>query len=114
MELKPFGVHVCCVAPAGIMTEWNPIAREALLETSGETAYGKHAKRAFKMLETADKPLTSSKPGVVGRKIARAATARRPKAVYPVRKGARMIRSSFDLFPERVTDQVISRAYGTR
>jgi NAD(P)-dependent dehydrogenase (short-subunit alcohol dehydrogenase family) len=114
MEVKPFGVHVSCVAPAGIMTEWNPIARNALLETSGETAYGKHAHRAFKMLETADKPITSSKPGVVGKKIAKAATARRPKPVYPVGKGARMIRSTFDLLPEGVTDQVISRAYGTR
>jgi NAD(P)-dependent dehydrogenase (short-subunit alcohol dehydrogenase family) len=114
MELKPFGVHVCCVAPAGIMTEWNPIARDALLETSGDTAYGKYAQRAFKVLEAADKPMTSSKPAVVGRKIAKAATARRPKAVYPVGKGARMIRTSFDLLPERGTDQIISRAYGSR
>jgi len=114
MELKPFGVHVSCVAPAGIMTEWNPIARNALLETSGETAYGKYAHRAFKVLEAADKPLTSSKPGVVGRKIAKAATTRWPRAVYPVGKGARLIRSSFDLLPEGATDQVISRAYGSR
>jgi NAD(P)-dependent dehydrogenase (short-subunit alcohol dehydrogenase family) len=114
MELKPFGVHVCCVAPAGIMTEWNPIARDGLLETSGDTAYGKYAQRAFKVLEAADKPMTSSKPRVVGRKIAKAATARWPKAVYPVGKGARMIRTSFDLLPERGTDQIISRAYGSR
>lgn len=114
MELKPFGIHVSCVAPAGIMTEWNPIARNALLETSGDTAYGTYARRAFKVLEAADKPLTSSRPDVVGRKIAKAATARRPKPIYPVGKGARLIRTTVDLMPERGFDQIISRAYGTR
>jgi NAD(P)-dependent dehydrogenase (short-subunit alcohol dehydrogenase family) len=114
MELKPFGIQVCCVAPAGIMTEWNPIARNALLETSGDTAYGTYARRAFKVLESADKPMTSSKPDVVGRKIAKAATARHPKPIYPVGKGARMIRTTVDLLPERGFDQIISRTYGTR
>ncbi len=113
LEVAPFGVSVSCVAPAGVVTEWNTISRDSLLETSGNTAYAAYAKRAFKVLETADGPAMSCTPDVVGRKIAKVATAKRPKAVYPVGKGARMIRASFDLTPNSITDLMLGQAYGT-
>ena len=113
LEVAPFGVAVSCVAPAGVVTEWNTISRDSLLETSGSTAYGPYAQRAFKVLETADGPAMSCTPDVVGRKIAKVATAKRPKAVYPVGKGARLIRGSFDLMPNSVTDTMLGQAYGT-
>lgn len=114
LEVAPFGVSVSCVAPAGVVTEWNTISRDSLLETSGGSAYGPWAKRAFKVLETADGPAMSCTPDVVGRKIAKVATARHPKAVYPVGKGARMIRGSFDVVPNGMTDLMLSQVYGTR
>lgn len=114
LEVAPFGVSVSCVAPAGVVTEWNTISRDSLLEVSGDTAYGKYARRAVKVLETADGPAMSCTPDVIGRKIAKVATAKRPKAVYPVGKGARLVRGSFDTLPKGATDLVVGKVYGTR
>jgi NAD(P)-dependent dehydrogenase (short-subunit alcohol dehydrogenase family) len=114
MELKPFGVGVVLIEPGPIITEWNEIARDSLLEQSGSGAYAKYARRAHKVLTEFDKPGRASKPEAVARKIRKAATTRRPAARYPVGRGARMITSSRDHLPDRVFDQVISRMYGAR
>jgi NAD(P)-dependent dehydrogenase (short-subunit alcohol dehydrogenase family) len=114
MELKPFGIEVVLIEPGPIATEWNEIARDSLLERSGDTAYGIYAKRAHRVLTEFDKPSRASKPGTVARKIVRAATTRNPAARYPVGKGARAITLSRDLTPDRVYDQVVSRIFGTR
>lgn len=114
LEVAPFGIDVVLIAPAAIITEWNTIARDSLLEVSGETAYGKFAKRAHKVLTEFDEPSRASTPDVVGRKILKAATAKNPKAVYPVGKGARLIRGSVDLMPPAAFDAVVRRIFGTR
>ena len=114
LELKPFGVDVVLIEPGPIITEWNEIARDSLLERSGSTDYGRYAKRAHKVLTEFDKPGRASKPEAVARKIRKAATTRRPAARYPVGRGARMITSSRDHLPDRVFDQVVSRMYGSR
>ena len=114
MELKPFGIDVVLIEPGPILTEWNEIARDSLLERSGDTAYGKYARRAHKVLTEFDKPGRASKPEAVARKIRKAATTRRPAARYPVGRGARIITSSRDHLPDRVFDQVVSRMYGSR
>jgi len=114
MELKPFGVDVVLIEPGPIITEWNEIARDSLLERSGDTDYGKYARRAHKVLTAFDQPGRASKPEAVARKIRRAATTRRPAARYPVGRGARMITGSRDHLPDRVMDQVVSRMYGAR
>jgi len=114
MELKPFGIDVVIIEPGPIITEWNEIARDSLLEQSGSGAYATYARRAHKVLTEFDKPGRASKPEAVARKILKAATTRRPAARYPVGRGARMITSSRDHLPDRVFDQVISRMYGSR
>lgn len=114
MELKPFGIDVVLIEPGPIITEWNEIARDSLLERSGGTAYGKYAKRAHRVLTEFDKPGRASRPEAVARKIRKAATVRNPAARYPVGRGARMITTSRDHLPDRVFDQVISRMYGSR
>jgi NAD(P)-dependent dehydrogenase (short-subunit alcohol dehydrogenase family) len=114
LELRPFGVDVVLIEPGPILTEWNEIARDSLLERSGDTAYAKYARRAHKVLTEFDKPGRASKPEAVARKIRKAATTRRPAARYPVGRGARMITSSRDHLPDRVFDQVVSRMYGSR
>src|SRR5690348_2897982 len=88
MELKPFGVEVVLIEPGPIITEWNEIARDSLLERSGDTDYGKYARRAHRVLTEFDKPGRASKPEAVARKIRKAATTRRPAARYPVGRGA--------------------------
>ena len=39
LELAPFGIHVVIVEPGPIITEWNTIARDSLVETSRGGAY---------------------------------------------------------------------------
>lgn len=114
MELKPFGVDVVLIEPGPIITEWNEIARDSLLERSGGTDYAKYARRAHKVLTEFDKPGRASTPDAVARKIRKAATTRRPAARYPVGRGARMVTSSRDHLPDRLYDQVVSRLYGSR
>ena len=114
LEVKPFGVDVVLIEPGPIITEWNEIARDSLLERSGDTAYGRYAKRAHRVLTEFDKPGRASRPEAVARKIRKAATTRRPAARYPVGRGARIITSSRDHLPDRVFDQVVGRMYGSR
>lgn len=114
IEVTPFGIDVVIIAPAGVVTEWNTIARESLLAMSGSGAYAKGAKRAFKVLENFDRPATSSSPEVIGRAIVKAATAKRPPAVKPVGKGARLVRTSVDLLPTRVFDAGVKAVFGGR
>lgn len=114
MELKPFGIKVSIIEPGPIVTEWNEIARDSLLERSGSGDYAVYAKRAHKVLTEFDQPGRASTPETVAKKIRKAATTRRPAARYPVGKGAGMITSSRDHLPDVFYDQVVSRLYGSR
>ncbi len=114
MELRPFGIKVVLIEPGPILTEWNEIARDSLLEHSGSGAYATWARRSHGVMERFDQPSRASTPEEVADKIVKAALAKRPAARYPVGKGARMITTSRDLLPDRVFDEVVSRTYGTR
>lgn len=114
MELKPFGIKVVIIEPGPILTEWNEIARDSLLDRSGSGDYAPYAKKAHRMLTEFDKPGRASKPETVAKKIRQAATRRSPAARYPVGRGARSITLSRDYTPDRIFDQVISRMYGSR
>ncbi|HEX7740653.1 MAG TPA: oxidoreductase, partial [Marmoricola sp.] len=113
LELHPFGIDVITIEPAGIITEWNEIARDSLLETSGNGPYAKYAKRAYDVMKGIDRPATSSTPDVVGRKIAKAATTARPLSRYRVGKGASMITNGRRMTPDLIFDQVVGRIFGT-
>ena len=114
MELRPFGIQVVLIEPGPIRTEWNEIARDSLLERSGDGPYASYARHAHDVMERFDEPSRASTPEEVADKIVKAALARRPAARYPVGRGARVITTSRDLLPDRVFDEVVSRAYGTR
>jgi len=114
IELKPFGIQVVIIEPGPIITEWNEIARDSLLEMSGSGDYAAYAKKAHAVLVQADKPGRASKPETVAKKIRKAATKKRPAARYPVGRGAGTITTSRDLTPDAIFDQVISRMYGSR
>jgi NAD(P)-dependent dehydrogenase (short-subunit alcohol dehydrogenase family) len=114
MELRPFGIKVVLIEPGPIRTEWNEIARDSLLERSGQGAYASYARHAYGVMERFDEPSRASTPEEVADKIVKAALAKRPAARYPVGRGARTITTSRDLLPDRVFDEVVSRTYGTR
>jgi NAD(P)-dependent dehydrogenase (short-subunit alcohol dehydrogenase family) len=113
MELRPFGIQVVLIEPGPIRTEWNEIARDSLLERSGDGAYADWARKAHGVMERFDEPSRASSPEEVADKIVKAALAKRPAARYPVGRGARVITTSRDLLPDRVFDEVVSRTYGT-
>jgi NAD(P)-dependent dehydrogenase (short-subunit alcohol dehydrogenase family) len=111
VELKPFGIDVVIVRPAGILTEWNKISRDSLIDTSRGGAYEERADRAAKSLESADNRLMSSPPKVVGKTIVKAATVGRPKARYATGKGARIVPGVRRLLPDRAFDAVLGRVF---
>jgi NAD(P)-dependent dehydrogenase (short-subunit alcohol dehydrogenase family) len=114
MELRPFGIQVVLIEPGPIRTEWNEIARDSLLERSGDGPYAEWARKAHGVMERFDEPERASTPEEVADKIVKAALAKRPAARYPVGRGARVITTSRDLLPDRIFDEVVSRTYGTR
>ena len=114
MELRPFGIKVVLIEPGPIRTEWNEIARDSLLERSGDGPYADWARKAHGVMERFDDPSRASSPEEVADKIVKATLAKRPAARYPVGRGARVLTTSRDLLPDRVFDEAVSRMYGTR
>jgi NAD(P)-dependent dehydrogenase (short-subunit alcohol dehydrogenase family) len=111
LELKPFGVKVIVIEPAGIRTEWSAIAADNLRKTSSDTAYAAQAEKAAAILELADHKAFSSPTKVVAKKIGKAATVRHPLTRYPTGKGAGMILFTRWLLPARAFDGVIQTAF---
>ena len=105
MELKPFDIDVVVIQPGAIRTEWNGIARQKLLETSGDTAYGPVVHQHVKMLEEADSQ--AAPPEVVGKAIATALTAPRPKTRYVVGSGAKPILFMRKMLTDRWFDKLM-------
>jgi short-subunit dehydrogenase len=102
MELKQFGIKVILIEPGPIFTEWNSLARQSLIQNSGQTAYQNLAQKHYKMLEMADKN------GSTAREVAnitlRAAIASNPKSRYVVGRGAKLILFLRQIFGDKVFD----------
>ncbi|MGH3331359.1 MAG: oxidoreductase [Nocardioidaceae bacterium] len=111
VELRPFGIDVVLIEPGPILTEWNTIARQSLVEQSAGTAYADQAKSVTKVLERFDSPPNASEPDVVAKKIVKAATTNRPAARYPVGRGAGTIVRSRRFLPDRLFDAIITRLF---
>jgi NAD(P)-dependent dehydrogenase (short-subunit alcohol dehydrogenase family) len=111
LELRPFGIDVVLIEPATIRTEWNAIARQNLQESSAGTAYADRARSVTWVLALVDRRGLSSGPGVVARKIVKAASTDRPRSRYPVGLGAGSIVGARKLLPDRALDAIISRVY---
>ncbi|MET8150828.1 oxidoreductase [Actinoplanes sp. NPDC049668] len=105
VELRPLGIDVVMIQPGGIDTEFPRVAGERLLATSGDGAYAGYARRYAASLNSDARGI--SPPSVVARAIVRAATARRPRARYPVGRGARAALLARWLLPDRVYDRVL-------
>ncbi|HEX5090264.1 MAG TPA: oxidoreductase [Nocardioides sp.] len=111
VELRPFGIDVVIVHPAGIVTEWNEIARTSLVERSKDGAYAASAAKAAKAMASVDNPRMSSGPEVVARTIVKAATARRPRSRYSTGKGASTVMTARRALPDRAFDAIMTRMY---
>lgn len=111
LELKPFGIKVVIIEPGPIVTEWNEIARDSLVETATGTVYEDSARRMAKLFERVDNPPVASLPQVVAKKIVKAATASNPAPRYPVGRGAGTIVRSRRMLGDRTFDAVLGVAY---
>ena len=99
------------IEPAGVLTEWNAIARENMAKTSAGGAYAGRAASMARVFESLDTPRRSSEPMAVARKIVKAATAAHPGTRYPVGRGAGTILRARRLLPDRAFDAVIDRVF---
>ena len=97
--------------PAGIVTEWNEIARNSLVERSKDGVYAASAVKAAKAMESVDNPRMSSGPEVVAKTIVKAATARRPRSRYSTGKGASTVMTTRRVLPDRAFDAIMTRLY---
>ena len=111
LELAPFGIDVVIIEPGPIVTEWNTISRDSLVETSRGGAYEERARRVPPDHGARRHRLRRQPPDVVARKIVKAATARRPRTRYPVGRGAGSIVLARRLLPDRAFDAMISTQY---
>jgi NAD(P)-dependent dehydrogenase (short-subunit alcohol dehydrogenase family) len=111
LELKPFGIDVVIVEPGAIVTEWNTIARDSLVETSRGGAYEERAQRVRRTMENGDTGMAATRPEVVARKIVKAATTAHPRPRYPVGRGAGSLVLARRLLPDRAFDVMVNTMY---
>lgn len=111
LELEPFGIRVVIIEPGAIRTEWNTIARDGMMRTSGSTAYAGQADDVRRVFEQADAPGSGSEPTVVADAIAAAVQTRRPKIRYAVGANARASVIASRLLPDRALDAVMRKVF---
>jgi NAD(P)-dependent dehydrogenase (short-subunit alcohol dehydrogenase family) len=112
VELKPHGIDVVIIEPGAIRTEWNAIARENVMKTSGDSAYRRQAEALVRVFIRADAKGVGAPPQVIADTIAKAVSARRPKARYAAPASARAILFLRWLLSDRMLDALILRVYG--
>jgi NAD(P)-dependent dehydrogenase (short-subunit alcohol dehydrogenase family) len=112
MELKPFGINVVVIEPGGIQTEWGGIAAEKVHAVSGTGPYAAQGNAVADSLTSESTRRRSSPPELIGKTIARAVTARRPRTRYAVGYGAKPMIALHDILPNRWFDAFILRATG--
>lgn len=111
LELKPHGIDVAIIEPAGTDTEWGTIAGEGLLAVSGQGPYREQALVVAAALASTSGTALSTHPRTVAGAVLHAATARRPRTRYPVGRGARTILGLRRILPDRAFDAVFWNAY---
>lgn len=111
LELRPFGIDVVIIEPGPILSEWNTLAREGLVEVSRGTVYEKQARAMAEVFRRTDTPERSSGPDVVAEKILKAVTTVNPAARYPVGRGAGSVVRARRLLPDAAMDFLMRRIY---
>lgn len=106
MEVRPFGIKVSIIEPGGIKTDWGGIAAAHLNESCAGSAYEDAACRWASLLRKGYGSDFLSDPAKVARKIARAATSRRPRLRYKVGIGSRALPFFHAILPARWWDAV--------
>jgi short-subunit dehydrogenase len=106
MELKQFGIDVVIIEPGPIKTEWNTIARENLIKTSGNSAYKELALKHVEMLKKADGKM-GAEPIVIAKTIEKAILSHKPKTRYAAGGGASLIIGVRKHVSDRLFDRIM-------
>lgn len=115
MELFPFGIHVCLIAPASILTpavdKLVQRGESALdqLPPDGRRWYGDSFRRFLRI--SAAREREGSPADVVAGAVLRALTARAPRARYPVGKDAALLTLLPRVVPDRLLDALRLRLF---
>ena len=118
LELRPFGVTVSIVEPGSIATPmWEKgkaTAREVRgsLTAEGRELYGESIARFEKVFEQISS--RGLPPEKVAGVVAHALTSRRPRTRYRVGADAKVMATLKKLLPDRLRDQLLTRATGLR
>ncbi|MER7182378.1 oxidoreductase [Streptomyces hyaluromycini] len=114
LELKRFGIDVVLIEPGSVQTDWGAIAADRLRATSCHGPYAEQADAMAQSLERSSQPGTrmASPATVIGKTVAKAATARRPRTRYRVGFGARPLILLSRLLPDRTFDALVKRSSG--
>jgi NAD(P)-dependent dehydrogenase (short-subunit alcohol dehydrogenase family) len=110
MEVAPFGIDVVVIEPGGIRTEWAGIAADKVRAVSSNGPYAPQANAVASSLTSEATRRRSSPPELIGKTIAKAVTARRPKTRYAVGYGAKPMIFLHGVLPDRTFDTFIRRA----
>ena len=109
-ELRPFGINVVLIEPAGIKSEWRENVIDSIKQTSGSGPYKAIADAAIKFFDGAGS--LEAEPELVAHVILKAAQSKRPKARYVVPGYAKMMLLTKVLLTDRMFDRVWSRFMG--
>lgn len=112
MEVEPFGINVVVIEPGGIKTEWSGIAAEKVRAVSSTGPYAAQGNAVAESLSSEATQRRSSPPELIANTIAKAVTARRPKARYAVGYGAKPLIFLHGILPNRWFDSFIRLATG--
>lgn len=109
LELKPHGIDVIIIEPGPIITEWNQIARDNLINVSGEGPYKEQAQHIYQLLASYDTEQKGTKSDVVVDIIEKSIFCKNPKTRYPVGKGAKIIMTMRKILSDRLVDFLLNR-----
>ena len=105
LELQDFGIHVVIIEPGSIATEWDGIAVENMVKTSGSGPYAEFTQRAKRFMERGT--ANNSSPTVIARTISRALKAGTPKTRYSAGSGSVTALWGRALLPDRGFDRLL-------
>lgn len=109
VETQPLGIQVSLIEPSGIKTDWGLIAADHLEDSSRDTAYGERALKMANALRWTYRSNLLSSPECVGKAIAKAVNARRPRTRYRTGAGAGAFLALHAILPTRWWDRLVGR-----
>ena len=110
LEVAPFGIDVVLVEPGLVDTGYADTASSGLHDAA-EGPYGDLARSFLATMASSYGGRRATTPEHVAKVVVKAATARRPRARYPVTFNARVLMAGRALLPDRMWDAVLRRQF---